>query len=194
MVDRGDVIPTRRCLAMVILVTSSLLLPLGARADQPCDVVPMPCTFEGVPFKFNVVDVQTRQPLADVHALAEWQIVGLAGRADGPLMALDAVSGPDGVLSFPGWGPAQGPVYGLEIGRDPVVTLFKTGYKALNIYNGDPLGTKETQRVRRFYQDGRTYAFEPFRGTPEQWLEQLDKILGLPRSDEQSLRFRVVYL
>jgi hypothetical protein len=44
----------------------------------------------------------------------------------------------------------------MGIGRDPVITLFKTGYKALEINNGDPPGTKETQRVRRFYQDGRT--------------------------------------
>src|SRR5262245_58378532 len=81
--------------------------------------------------------------------------------------------------------------------RDPIITVFKTGYKALLIYNGDPPGTKETQRVRRFYRDGGAFALEPFRGAPEDWLKELDQVyagVAFPRSDEQSLQFRTQYL
>ena len=51
--------------------------------------------------------------------------------------------------------------------------------------------------MRRFGQDGATYALEPFQGTPEQWLEQLDRVVSgvaVPRSDEDSLKFREAYL
>jgi hypothetical protein len=187
----------RRGVTMVVLVMGSLLWPLWARAGQPCEVVPMPCTFEALAFQFKVIDAEGGQPLADVHALAEWQMEGAGGGLDGPLMVLDAVSGPDGMLSFPGWGPIQGPVTGIGIGRDPVITLFKPEYKALVINNGDPPGTKETQRVRRFYQSGRTYPLQPFRGTPDQWLEQLHRVwlgVAVPRDDQDSLQFRNPYL
>src|SRR2546430_17653302 len=99
MVDRGDVIPVRRRLAMVLLVTSSLLLPLGAHADQPCDVVSMPCTFEGLPFKLKVVDADTHQPVADVHALAEWRVGGGGGRATGPPTAQTTARGSSVLIS-----------------------------------------------------------------------------------------------
>ena len=186
----------RRRLAMVLLVTGSLLLPLGAHADQPCDAVSMPCTFEGLPFKLKVVDADTHQPLADVHALAEWRMEGVGGRANGPLMAKDTVSGSDGLISFEAWGPIEGPWTGLMIGSDPVVTLFKTGYKALVLNNGYLPPGRERERVRRFVRKDSTHALEPFRGTPEEWLKELQRVYAgrsLSRSDDQSLKFRVPY-
>src|SRR5438128_3553770 len=168
MVDRGDVIPLRRFLAIVILVTGSLLGPLWAQADQPCEVVPMPCTFEGLPFTFKVLDAETQQPLADVHALAEWQMEGVGGRADGPLMVKDTVSGSDGLISVDAWGPIEGPRTGLVIGSDPVVTLFKSGYKALILNNGYLPPGREREQVRRFVRKDSTHALEPFRGTPDE--------------------------
>ena len=175
----------------------ALTIPLLAAAGQLCDLFPMPCTFESLAFKLIVVDAETRAPLADVHALAEWQVHGYGGTLNGPLIVMDAISQSDGVLAFPAWGPIEGPADGIGIGRDPIITVFKTGYKALLIYNGDPPGTKETQRVRRFYRDGGTFALEPFRGTPEEWLKELDRVyagIAFPRSDEQSLQFRTQYL
>ena len=197
MAHRRDVIRLLKTAAMTFMLLASLVPPIAAAPEQPCEVVPMPCTFEGLPFKITVIDAETRKPLADVHALAEWQIHGAGGRLNGPLMVLDAASGLDGTLAFPGWGPIDGPVMGLGIGRDPVITLFKSGYKALVINNADPPGTLETQRVRKFYQDGRTYELEPFRGSRDQWLEQLRRVafgVALPRTDEDSLRFRNAYL
>jgi hypothetical protein len=56
--------------AAIGVVASSLLWSMATHAGQPCEVVPMPCTFEAVRFRFTVVDAETRRPLADVHALA----------------------------------------------------------------------------------------------------------------------------
>src|SRR2546425_3961253 len=73
MVDRGDVSRMRSRWALATILIASVVWPHAADSDQPCEVVPMPCTFESLPFKFKVVDAETHQPLADVHALAEWQ-------------------------------------------------------------------------------------------------------------------------
>ena len=197
MAHRRDVNALLSTSALTLVLVAVLVWPVAAAPEQPCEVVPMPCTFEGMPFKLTVIDAETRKPLADVHALAEWQIHGAGGRLNGPLMVLDAASGPDGALAFPGWGPVDGSVMGLGIGRDPIITLFKSGYKALVINNADPPGTLETQRVRRFYQDGRTYELEPFRGTDEEWIHELKQIyrgVAFPRDDKQAAHFRGPYL
>src|SRR6266581_488886 len=73
MVDRGDVSRMRSRWALATILIASVVWPHAADSDQPCEVVPMPCTFESLPFKFKVADAETHQPLADVHALAEWQ-------------------------------------------------------------------------------------------------------------------------
>src|SRR5262249_48540523 len=107
---------------LLLVLIAVLFAALPVAAAQPCDFVGMRCTFESPAFTFTVVDAETRQPLADVHALAEWESIGTTGRRSGPLVALDAVSASDGGLSFPGWGPLKGSRGGLEIGRDPVIT------------------------------------------------------------------------
>src|SRR5207245_2651908 len=131
-----------------------------------------------------------------VQALAEWQAEGGGGRANGPLMVRDTVSGSDGLISFDAWGPIEGPWTGLVIGSDPVVTLFKSGYKALILNNGYLPPGRERERVRRFVRKDSTHALEPFRGTPEEWLRELQRVYAgraFSRSDDQSLKFRVPY-
>src|SRR3989442_1462424 len=175
MAHRRDVDALVRRLAMTVAVLASLVWPVAAAPDQPCEVVPMPCTFEGLPFKITVIDAETRNPLADVHALAEWRMEGVGGRANGPIMVQDAVSGADGQLSFDPWGPIQGPWTGLVIGSDPVVTLFKSGYKTMLLNNGYLPPARERERVRQFVRRDQTLALEPFNGTPDEWLKELDK-------------------
>jgi len=166
-------------------------------AAQPCEVMPMPCTFEGPGFAFTIVDGDTKKPLSDVHALVEWQMYGAGFRLNGPVMVLDAISGADGGVAFPAWGPVDGSVLGLGVGRDPVVSLFKSGYEALIIENTATSPGDEHARIRRAGQDRQTYALQPFRGTPSQWLQQLRLVwLGraLARSEEATLKFRAPYL
>ena len=178
----------------VLAVAGGLLLSGTAEANVLCRLLPMRCTYEGAAFRFTVVDAETRQPLGEVHALAEWQLMGMYSGHGGPLMALDAVSGPDGQITFPAWGPIPGPH--LMLGSDPVVTLLKSGYKTLRLANPSPPGTTETTRVRRFGRDGQTIALEPFRGIPDEWVEQLDQVwAGLAmRNQDDNRKFRDPYL
>src|SRR5215468_4847512 len=86
------------------------------------------CVYESPAFRITVVDQETGRPLADVHALAAWLHYGGWGQ-EPALMALETVSGSDGVLAFPGWGPLRGSQTGLVPARDPAISLFKPGYK-----------------------------------------------------------------
>jgi hypothetical protein len=140
------------------------------------------CVYEAAAFSIRVVDKDTGEPLADVHALASWLQYGLSGQYP-PLIVLDSVSGPDGILAFPAWGPIKGSRSGVVLGKDPIITLFKPGYllsrpwagAARVIHNAYPRDTEYTTRVRRFGQDGKTFTMEPFRGTPQEWLDEISE-------------------
>ncbi|MGH2362873.1 MAG: hypothetical protein ACRDGM_20285 [bacterium] len=182
----------RRAIGIGLLL-AGLVVPRPAEANILCRWFGY-CVYESPGFRIAVVDRETGQPLADVHALAEWQMYGGYGR-NGPLMVQDTVSGRDGLLTFPAWGPTRAPSVGLVLNHDPVISLFKPGYKILMIFNMP--GTDETARVRGLTQDGQTYFLEPFRGTPEEWMEQLRKAkegAAVSLSEEQIVQFRVQYL
>ena len=158
------------------------------------------CPYEGMPFRFTVVDAETGQPLPEVHALAEWVLEGFHG-VNGPLMVQDAASGPDGVIAFPAWGPLTGPPAGLRIRLDPAITLFKPGYRVLVIFNSyivESVEKTQTLRVRKFAPDGATFKLERFRGTAEEWLEELKKAANPPfkgrASAEQIAPFTIEYI
>jgi hypothetical protein len=178
------------------VVATLLLVPGPAAAEVMCDWF-FRCLYESPGFRFRVVDAETKQPLADVHALAEWVMEGSHGRS-GPLMVQDAVSGADGWLRFPAWGPTRGYRTGLVLNLDPGITLFKPGYKTRLLQNAYPPETTETTRVRHFGEDGKDIALEPFGGTPREWVLHLDHA-AYPRtigrtSEAQLAPFRRPYL
>lgn len=183
----------RQLLLVIFVLLTSLVALSTAQADPLCQSLGY-CVYESPGFKITVVDKETGQPLAGVHALAEWVQHALYG-TNGPLMVQDAVSSPDGVLIFPAWGPIQGSTSGLVLNQDPVITLFTPGYTAMVIHNAR--GTDEKDRVHGFFQDGQIFKMEPFQRSPEEWLEQLKQV-GVGRAariaDEQRLQFRDPYL
>jgi hypothetical protein len=181
---------------LVLALLVSVVSVRPARADILCATIGR-CTYEGAAFRVTVVDAETQQPVPDVHAFAEWVLNGFHG-ANGPLMVQDAVSGPDGVLRFPAWGPLRGPASGLVMGRDPIISLFRPAYKVLIIQNSGPrLDTSETARQRPVTTDGKTVQLDPFRGFFEGWVAQLEKAAwggSSGRADEQGLQFKGPYL
>jgi len=178
----------QRLLITLLLCVVSLGTASTVHANPICNWFGY-CVYESPGFRITVVDGETGTPLADVHALAEWNQYGFHG-SGGPLMVQDAVSGPDGVLTFPAWGPMRGSSGGLELNQDPVITLFKPGYKAMAINNAP--GRDEKARVRGFTQSGQIFQMDRFHGTPEEWVKQLETIwLGraLPRNDQMARKF-----
>jgi hypothetical protein len=183
----------RRSLEVGLLFIASFLAPRSADANILCKWLGQ-CFYESPGFRITVVDKEAGQPLANVHALAEWVQYGYHG-TNGPLMVQDALSGPDGVLAFAAWGPMRGSTAGLVLNQDPVISMFKPGYKVL-IVNNHP-GTDEKARVRGFTQDRQTFPLEPFRGTIEEWVKQLDKAAypaAVRLSESEREEVRAVYL
>ena len=131
------------------------------------------CEFEAPGFTIRVVDEQTGQPVPDAHAIAVWVRYGMYGRT-GPLMALEAVSSADGTLTFPAWGPLRGGT-GLMPGRDPAISIFKPGYRALLLHNATPLGQPDSARVHAFRLAGRRVELARFQGTPTETVAELRK-------------------
>ena len=152
-----------------VAVLISLLTVTTAHANPICNWFGY-CLYESPGFSIKVVDQNTGQPLADVHALAEWTQYGFHG-SGGVLIAQDAVSAADGVLKFPAWGPTRGSSRGLVLNQDPVVSLFKPGYVVLIIHNAP--GSDERAHVRGLKQDGQTFKLEPFRGPLDVWIKEL---------------------
>jgi len=193
--DKGLYVSYALRRALGALVLAAMLMARPAEGSVLCTWLGR-CLYESPGFQITVVDRDTGQPLADVHAMAEWQgYVG--GRPNGPLMVQDATSGGDGRLTFPAWGPLPGPPEGLILNSDPVITLFKMGYRPLVLRNPFPVGAEETDRIRAFRQDGKTFEQEPFRGSLAEHLEQLARVargVAGPRRDEQTRRFRRPYL
>jgi hypothetical protein len=154
------------------------------------------CLFEAPGFTIRVVDEQTGQPVPDAHAMAVWIALGMWGR-NYALMALEAVSQADGSLTFPAWGPMRGSE-GLMPGRDPVISIFKPGYRALLLYNATPFGQPDSARVHAFHLGGRRVELTQFQGTPAEGVAELRKaaypsVVGSP-SVNQPASIRAVYV
>jgi hypothetical protein len=170
----GALLTRRAALARALGVTAGLALaPRPAAADFMCTVFG-DCDYESPGFQFVVTDRETGRPLADVHALAEWIRYGRHG-SGGPLIAQDAVTGEDGVARFAPWGPVRGAPMGLVLNADPLVTLFHSDYRTLLLNNAVNPGTDEKQRVRGFVLGIQSTGLMPFRGSSEEWVEELKR-------------------
>ncbi len=190
---------------IVLTVLASLPRSPWAQTSESLESFLTEYVYESPGFRIRIVDKETGQPLEGIHALAEWY--QYADRGTGVFMAQDAVSGPDGVLVFPPWGPFRGYHSGLILQYDPVITLFKPGYVLPPTQPGDTRrairnvgqeDTSTTKRVRRFGRDGATYAMERFEGTLEEWVRLL-KFAAHPDirgglSDEELRRARGPFL
>jgi len=191
---------SRRAWSALLLAVSVLGLAASAlgqndRSDPLCPHI-VACQYEAPAFTIRVVDQQTGQPLADVHAIASWLIYGFHGRR-GIMMALEAVSGPDGQLSFPAWGPIKSGTEGMVAERDPIISLFRPGYRTRLIYNSTPVGRAGTARVHAFDQPGGTFDLLSFQGDASLEIAELrkgaDPLEGASLSEDDPSAFRRAY-
>jgi hypothetical protein len=156
---------------VTLVILAGLAGIVRGEAGADCGVIAS-CEFESPRFAIRVVDDETGQPVADAHAMAVWLAYGtFHGRS--PIMALEAISAPDGTLTFPAWGPRRGPDSGLEPGRDPVISIYQPGYRALLLLNSTPPGQPDTARVRPFLRADSTFRLVAFRGTATETVAEL---------------------
>jgi len=183
---------------MILLVVALLLA-----APPPTDANPLCrwfglCLYSSRGFELTVVDAETGRPLPGVYAWAEWVQYADHGR-NGPLMIQDATSGEDGRLTFPAWGLRHGSRAGIELGSDPALILFKSGYRTLHAANDVPLPADELASSRAFTRTSGSLRLSPFHGPRTEWIEQLQNFvypaaLSAGASDEQRRQFKALYL
>lgn len=184
----------RRMILLAVLL--SLAAPPSTEANALCRWLGL-CLYTSRGFELAVVDAETGRPLSGVYAWAEWVQYGDHGR-NGPLMIQDATSGDDGRLTFPAWGLRQGSRAGIDLGYDPALILFKSGYRTLLVTNDVPIPGDEFASSRTFMKTAAPVRLQPFRGAADEWVEQLQRFV-FPAltgrvSREQIVEFRSQYL
>ncbi len=165
--------PGRHLAPLGWLLGLTVLTTAWAQSDPLCPYIGG-CEYEAPAFSIRVVDQETGQPLPDVHAMAVWNQYGPHGN-NGPVMALDAVSDAEGVISFPAWGKVRGGSTGMIPGEDPGVSLYRPGYRTLEIVNPTPTGRPLNTQVHAFLRKERTYALAKFEGSVADTLTELRK-------------------
>jgi hypothetical protein len=158
----------------LFFILIALILPLQACATN----------YSAEPIQARVVDAETKQPLAGVNVVANWQLEGgLEGGTNlGQMMVMETVTDSAGQFRFPAWGPKAMPSgYPLVYQNarlkdmDPQLLLFKSGYNYLALYNDK---TWEQKRgtglsVRTSDWNGKTIGMRKFKGNIEEYAEEL---------------------
>jgi hypothetical protein len=183
--------------AIILAALWLLVSPPPAEANVLCRWIGV-CLYLSRGFDITVVEGESGQPLPGVYAWAEWVQYAAHG-TNGPLMIQEATSGADGRLTFPAWGPTRGSGAGLDLGSDPAVILFKSGYATLLVQNDVPLGADHLAAYRTFTKTAVPSALQPVRGSVAERVSQLKRLIypiGLSArvSDDQRTQFRSLYL
>jgi hypothetical protein len=152
----------------LLFILIALILPLPACATN----------YSAESIQARVVDSETKQPLAGVNVVANWQLEGgLEGGTNlGQMMVMETVTDSAGQFRFPAWGPKAMPSgYPLVYQNarlqdmDPQLLLFKSGYNYLALYNDKTWEQKRSTglSVRTSDWNGKTIEMRKFKGSLE---------------------------
>lgn len=154
----------------------------------------------------TVVNEETGEPLEGVVVVALWELQQVSARPR--LHITEAVTDAQGRFHIPGWGPKPRPPLAHLGHRSPLLILFKGGFVPLRLHTEArarveqyvpayrTMPTKQLRErilwlrgspddaVQDCIWDGLTLQMEPFRKTPERWLEYLRGIADTVRRDE----------
>ncbi len=155
----------RRRAASIGLIVVALLLGLNALVA--------PLVYYAKPIHGRVVDGWTHEPIAGAVVGARWVLWMLwIGNRDS-IREAQTVTDLNGNYAIPGrlmlrWSPV-----GWLDDSDPAMVVFKSGYVPEFLLNG----LDRDGWVRRSRWDGIEIELEPFHGTPQDRIQQLDSVL-----------------
>jgi len=134
----------------------------------------LPSTYSAEALEAEVRDEGTKQPLADVIVVANWELQTWTEAAPiGHVMVMETVTDAKGRFYFPPWGPKPRlPVTGELVSRDPKLLFFKSGYKHNGAQNA-VLSQHNTGPVRKSDWNGKTIKLKKFTGSLEEWATQV---------------------
>jgi hypothetical protein len=154
-----------------------ILVTLGLGVSLPAHAFTLYYTAD--PIEAKVIDADTKQPLEGVVVVAHWELVLSSPGGDSPagqLMVMEAVTDKNGTFRIPGWGPKLAIRSHLSDYRDPELLLFKSGYEYRGLNNA--LTGEDRGAHRRSDWDGKTIDMKLFKGTEEEYAEQVYKLDG----------------
>lgn len=134
----------------------------------------------------HVVDRESGKPLEGVIVVAHWELYGgFHPDTVGQLNILETVTDQDGKFQFPAWGPKQVPSDMPSNSRlvdgDPVLVLYKPGYKPDRLSN--KLTTAklrgEGPLVRTSDWNGKKIELERFGGDASMHVDQIARLGGV---------------
>lgn len=172
----------------IVATTGLLALVLGVLPLRDAHALPVP--FRAEPIEFTLVDQDTGQPIEGATATAFWQYrAGWEGGGNGPIVnILETVSGTDGKIRFPGWGPVIIDAWSRL--RETTVFIFKSGYTPMGVSNAPTLTSAENYKQQGFLYNGLNVRMRQFPGSRKDYamrvvmfsgnLESRTRILGYP--------------
>ncbi|MCM2315811.1 MAG: hypothetical protein NDJ92_11760 [Thermoanaerobaculia bacterium] len=159
----------------------------------------LPMSFKAEPIEFALVDKDSGRPIEGATAAAIWQYrAGMEGGGNGPIVnVLEMVTGKDGKVRFPGWGPV---IVTARL-RETTVYIFKSGYAPEYANNEPTLSSSENDRQQRFLYNGLAVRMTQVSGSRKDYVLRVERLsdslmsrartLGMPgaRSDCEWKRF-----
>ncbi|MGH2651042.1 MAG: carboxypeptidase-like regulatory domain-containing protein [Actinomycetota bacterium] len=131
-----------------------------------------PEAYSGAEIRGWVVDAETKQPIEGVYVVAQ-SLLDTGLRQYTPLHMTETITDAKGEYHIPAWGPKPRPTFSRLEDSDPVLTFFRPGYRMFTRSN--PVDRNDSA-VRASRWDGKTISLQPFRGTPDDWADQLWRV------------------
>ncbi len=158
-----------------------------------------PPFYSAKPVQATVVDEVSGRPVSGVIVVAIWELKAISGL--GPrLQVSETVTDHQGHFSIPGWGPKVRPPLTQFRRSSPRLVFFTRGYVPLVLYNESrrevektypnyrTMSTRDLRDATQWHEgtpsdavqesmwNGLTIQLETFRGTPLQWLRNLERV------------------
>jgi hypothetical protein len=142
-------------------------------------------SYSAKPITAQVVDADTKEPLADVIVLVLWELEDIGGGSGGILRFEETVGDQRGHFTFAGWGPQtvppsdDGRLWRLDT-EQPILYLFKFGYRLKAVTNylemrwlGNPTWTGDPVRASEW--NGKQIELQRFEGADHLYVRALSR-------------------
>ncbi len=137
-------------------------------------------SYSAKPIEAWVVDAETKQPVEGVNVVAHWELsYGLEGGGSDTLTVSEAVTDKNGRFYFQGWGPKEVPKHlpseARLKNRDPVVIIFKSGYRYLELVRERDNSTEggRGSSTRNFFMNGQKIELSKFKGDDKEYAKNI---------------------
>lgn len=192
--------------------TWTLVVAIGALLSAGVGMaMETPLFYSAKDTRARVVDELTGDPVEGAVVVARWALAVISGE-EPSLHIAEAVTDKKGEFLIPGWGPKPRRPWTQLRDKSPQLLIFKHGYVPLSLHNESieqitksfpnykTMSTKHlngaaawyegtpNQRVQESMWNGLNIQLEPFKGTPDRWLDLLINLTySIPNVDDKQV-------